>query len=181
MLVTKNALGNLIRRYSAVLAKCRLLNTFGSLVVAGMMVLGSVGGALAAETININTFRDKITGVGISGNWNATNASKSAGQLTDGGSDSTTITLNATGSPSYDFITVGGGNQIIKWGTNLENSGTVNFSSVLNVANVTTGSLTIQNGGTITGNQVTTTTYTQTGGNLGTVNAGVKIIAGMYT
>ena len=45
-MVTQGAFGNLINRYRAVLSKCRLINTFGSLAVASMMVMG---GAAAAE------------------------------------------------------------------------------------------------------------------------------------
>jgi len=46
-MLTKGAIGNLINRYKAVLKKCALINTFGSLAVASMLVLGgaSVAGA----------------------------------------------------------------------------------------------------------------------------------------
>ncbi len=44
---TKGAIGNLLNRYRAVLKKCHLLNTFGSLAVAGMLVMGGVGVAQA--------------------------------------------------------------------------------------------------------------------------------------
>ena len=37
---TKGAIGNLLNRYRAVLKKCHLLNTFGSLAVASMLVMG---------------------------------------------------------------------------------------------------------------------------------------------
>ena len=47
---TKGAIGNLINRYRAVLKKCHLLNTFGSLAVAGMLVMG---GASYANAENI--------------------------------------------------------------------------------------------------------------------------------
>lgn len=40
MQLTKGAIGNLINRYKAVLKKCHLMNTFGSLAVAGMLVMG---------------------------------------------------------------------------------------------------------------------------------------------
>ena len=40
MQVSRNALGNLLNRYRAVLKKCRLANTFGSLAVAAMLVMG---------------------------------------------------------------------------------------------------------------------------------------------
>ena len=44
---TKGAIGNLINRYRAVLKKCHLLNTFGSLAVAGMLVMGGASYANA--------------------------------------------------------------------------------------------------------------------------------------
>ncbi len=46
MYQTKGAIGNLINRYRAVLKKCHLLNTFGSLAVAGMLVMGGVAPAM---------------------------------------------------------------------------------------------------------------------------------------
>lgn len=48
MQLTKGAIGNLINRYKAVLKKCHLMNTFGSLAVAGMLVMGGAGMATAA-------------------------------------------------------------------------------------------------------------------------------------
>ena len=46
---TKGAIGNLLNRYRAVLKKCHLLNTFGSLAVAGLLVMGGAGVAGAEE------------------------------------------------------------------------------------------------------------------------------------
>ena len=40
MKLSRNALRNLANRYRAVLKKCRLVNTFGSLAVADMLVMG---------------------------------------------------------------------------------------------------------------------------------------------
>lgn len=54
MQLTKGAIGNLINRYKAVLKKCHLLNAFGSLAVAGMLVMGSAGIAGAAEVASVN-------------------------------------------------------------------------------------------------------------------------------
>ena len=48
-MLTKGAIGNLINRYKAVLKKCHLMNTFGSLAVASMLVLGGAGMAKATE------------------------------------------------------------------------------------------------------------------------------------
>ena len=47
-MLTKGAFGNLVNRYRAVLKKCNLINTFGSLAVASMLVLGGAGVASAA-------------------------------------------------------------------------------------------------------------------------------------
>lgn len=47
-MLTKGAIGNLINRYRAVLKKCHLMNTFGSLAVASMLVMGAAGAAEAA-------------------------------------------------------------------------------------------------------------------------------------
>lgn len=49
MQLTKGAIGNLINRYKAVLKKCHLMNTFGSLAVAGMLIMGGAGVAGAEE------------------------------------------------------------------------------------------------------------------------------------
>lgn len=49
MQLTKGAIGNLINRYKAVLKKCHLMNTFGSLAVAGMLVMGGAGVAGAVD------------------------------------------------------------------------------------------------------------------------------------
>ena len=48
-MLTKGAIGNLVNRYRAVLTKCNLINTFGSLAVASMLVLGGAGMAEAEE------------------------------------------------------------------------------------------------------------------------------------
>ena len=51
MQLTKGAIGNLINRYKAVLKKCHLLNAFGSLAVAGMLVMGGAG--IAGATTDV--------------------------------------------------------------------------------------------------------------------------------
>ena len=66
-MLTKGAIGNLLNRYRAVLKKCALLNVFGSLAVASMLVLGgaSVAGAVDQAYIdavkNITTWADGAT------------------------------------------------------------------------------------------------------------------------
>ena len=62
-MLTKGAIGNLVNRYRAVLRKCNLINTFGSLAVASMLVLGGAGVAGAALTPNAN---GKYEGTAIS-------------------------------------------------------------------------------------------------------------------
>lgn len=53
MQLTKGAIGNLINRYKAVLKKCHLMNTFGSLAVAGMLVMGGAAAAGAADAPDV--------------------------------------------------------------------------------------------------------------------------------
>ena len=54
-MLTKGAIGNLVNRYRAVLTKCNLINTFGSLAVASMLVLGGAGVAGAVTTLTPET------------------------------------------------------------------------------------------------------------------------------
>ena len=49
MTLLRGAIGNLVNRYRAVLRKCRMMNVFGSLAVAGMLVAGNAGFAGAEE------------------------------------------------------------------------------------------------------------------------------------
>ena len=51
-MLTRGAFGNLVNRYRAVLDKCRLINAFGSLAVAAMLV---AGGAASAEAVDFGT------------------------------------------------------------------------------------------------------------------------------
>jgi len=46
---TKKAIGNLLNRYRAVLKKCHLLNTFGTLALASALMAAGAGPALAAS------------------------------------------------------------------------------------------------------------------------------------
>lgn len=57
---TKNAIGNLINRYRAVLKKCNLLNTFGTLAIASAFAMSGAGVA-SAEVINGKTSGVSIT------------------------------------------------------------------------------------------------------------------------
>lgn len=85
-MLTKNAMGNLKSRYKAVLRKCNLLNTFGSLAIAGMLVVGAgVGGAEATEYLATD-------GGTVSGDY-----SNSVGYTTAGG------TYNVTGDATVNY------------------------------------------------------------------------------
>ena len=59
-MLTKGAIGNLINRYRAVLKKCNLINAFGSLAVASMLVLGGAGVA-GADTFSISGDMDRLS------------------------------------------------------------------------------------------------------------------------
>lgn len=61
MQLTKGAIGNLINRYKAVLKKCHLMNTFGSLAVAGMLVMGGAAAAGAEPVTTGPDFKSAIT------------------------------------------------------------------------------------------------------------------------
>ena len=62
-MLTKGAIGNLLNRYKAVLKKCNLINTFGSLAVASMLVLGGAGVANAAINITGGIDKDNRTDI----------------------------------------------------------------------------------------------------------------------
>ena len=55
-MLTKGAIGNLVNRYRAVLTKCNLINTFGSLAVASMLVMGGAGVASATPDESLQKF-----------------------------------------------------------------------------------------------------------------------------
>ena len=106
MQLTKGAIGNLINRYKAVLKKCHLLNVFGSLAVAGMLVMGGAAAAGAAE-VNWGT-KDNPNKTGYT--WNAENTVSHTGDIfintltsrafqaaqTDGKNESGAISLGST-------------------------------------------------------------------------------------
>ena len=60
-MLTKGAIGNLINRYRAVLEKCRLMNVFGSLAVASMLVMGGAGVAEAEPITTGEGFKTAVT------------------------------------------------------------------------------------------------------------------------
>ena len=101
MQLTKGAIGNLINRYKAVLKKCHLLNVFGSLAVAGMLIMGGAAAAGAADIA-----------LGAGGSYNATdevNHLMGGGlykdnQLTADTSVASDITLSVKGGSISEII-----------------------------------------------------------------------------
>ena len=66
MTLSRGAIGNLVNRYRAVLRKCRMMNVFGSLAVAGMLVAGNAGfvgaeDAIVAQNVSIEKQYDSNT------------------------------------------------------------------------------------------------------------------------
>lgn len=105
MQLTKGAIGNLINRYRAVLKKCHLLNVFGSLAVAGMLVMGGAAAAGAATW----TQSDGSTGEwnnGVVGNDTVLNGSYEGFSQTEGTlAGVATIDYNTTGVSVADGTT----------------------------------------------------------------------------
>ena len=93
-MLTKGAMGNLINRYRAVLKKCNLINTFGSLAIASMLVLGGTGVAMASVDVALNGQNNVDAGftgstTNLIGGWLV----KDSGVTVEAGKDVTT-TLN---------------------------------------------------------------------------------------
>ena len=84
-MLTKGAIGNLINRYRAVLKKCHLINTFGSLAVASMLVLGGAGvaGATAYKGVASDVDASLITDGKAIGGWEKPSATDLTTALTD--------------------------------------------------------------------------------------------------
>ncbi len=87
MQLTKGAIGNLINRYKAVLKKCHLMNTFGSLAVAGMLIMGGAGMAVAADVAlkGENNYDSKTEVNHLMGGWlvkDAATAKEAHGDIT---------------------------------------------------------------------------------------------------
>lgn len=111
MILSKNAVGNLIKRYKAVLGKCRLINTFGSLALAAALIVGSAGLAAAAwegETLTVGA-GEAQTSLEVDTVVNL------AGTLTikDGG----TVTVEEPGQISQGNAAASAGKLIVEGGT----------------------------------------------------------------
>lgn len=115
MAVSRNAIGNLIKRYRAVLKKCFLLNTFGSLVVAGMLAAGGTAGA----ALNLSNTQG---GIAISGGTleegvyeTSRNISVGTGTLILGSTADKPAAIATTGTMTFsggDISTATSGNKI---------------------------------------------------------------------
>ena len=100
MQLTKGAIGNLINRYKAVLKKCHLMNTFGSLAVAGMLVMGGAGMAVAAEDVPLegkNNYDSKTEVNHLMGGWLVNDAATAEAAKGD-------ITLTVNGGTISEII-----------------------------------------------------------------------------
>ena len=99
MKLTQGAIGNLINRYRAVLKKCHLLNTFGSLAVASMLVMGGAGVAQAEGTW---TKPD-----GTPGEWTAGTAVQSGAELSGTFENFISVINNTAGVAVIGYNTPG--------------------------------------------------------------------------
>ena len=70
-MLTKGAIGNLVNRYRAVLKKCHLINTFGSLAVASMLVMGGAAVAMGGTQTAVERSLLSYTGDGFLENFDA--------------------------------------------------------------------------------------------------------------
>jgi len=108
-MLTKGAIGNLVNRYRAVLKKCNLMNTFGSLAVASMLVMGGAGVASAATDVRYDGTSHNVT---LNDYEYSTVANSTAVRAQDGAiitlnkpSDSSTVTVTAHNSgASYGLM-----------------------------------------------------------------------------
>ena len=115
MQLTKGAIGNLINRYKAVLKKCHLMNTFGSLAVAACLVMGGAGVAAGATDRLINDDTKTINGDSFDSTMSINNGgaiyNKANGKLTVNGATFKSNTATSNGGAIYntDTLTVNGG------------------------------------------------------------------------
>lgn len=104
MQLTKGAIGNLINRYKAVLKKCHLLNMFGSLAVAGMLVMGSAGAAAAVTQGSITEDTVITTDTVVQPDQSSEDSTRKSGIIVESGSltlsiaDGNTLTVSNQGT-----------------------------------------------------------------------------------
>ncbi len=163
-MLTKNAMGNLINRYKAVLKKCRLLNVFGSLIVASMLTASVAHVALAVDLgadhdLTIGTAGDLQAGDDLSTN------------NTSSGDYTLNIQNDMTGANKLGDFTIG-------TGPDNDQAGDITVSlEAGDGSKIETGSLTIQSGQE--GSYATrNSTYTISSGTVHIVNGNVYITSG---
>ena len=167
MQLTKGAIGNLINRYKAVLKKCHLMNTFGSLAVAGMLVMGGAAAAGAAAP-------DVALGAG--GSYDKTNEVNHLmggglykdNQLTADTPVATDITLTVEGGSISEII---GGSYIS--GTNADYKNATHGTITTTISGKTTSAEFVVGGSKLANNdgatlETGTTAVTINGGTFGT-------------
>ena len=141
-MLTKGAIGNLVNRYKAVLKKCNLINTFGSLAVASMLVLGGAGVASAAAV----DYADFVAGA---------NSSKEISVAQD-----TTVNKDTTGSAlsNYKLDVADGKNLVLN-----EVSGIKNVTGNGNITiDITTSTPALSDGSNITAKNLYITSFDDT-------------------
>ncbi len=165
MTLSKNAIGNLLNRYKAVLSKCRILNTFGALAVAGMLVAGSAGMATATaqnwsdgSSHAVENFVDE-SGVRTSHYIDNSSTLEVIGNVTLTGASGQFVTMHVgenfsvTGSTGSGHLTVGGDVNVSYGGIQV-NKGTLlvegTFTTGL-LGNITIGNGSNAGNATITG------------------------------
>ena len=166
MQLTKGAIGNLINRYKAVLKKCHLMNTFGSLAVAGMLVMGGAGMAVAADDVAL----------GAGGSYDKTDAVNHLmggglykdNQLTPDTAVASDITLSVEGGSISEII---GGSYIS--GTNADYKNATHGTITTIISDKTTSAEFVVGGSKLANNdgatlETGTTAVTINGGTFGT-------------
>lgn len=157
---TKGAIGNLLNRYKAVLKKCHLLNTFGTLVVVGMFSLANPSVSFAVDVASVN-------GTNYSSLAEAVNAAKAGETVTllqdwtgsgikinSGEKNGLTIDLNghtytvtnptvgSTGTETNGFQLLKGGSLTFKNGTIIASSKSAKIL-IQNYSNLTLDGVTL--------------------------------------
>jgi len=127
-MLTKGAIGNLVNRYKAVLAKCNLINTFGSLAVAAALVLGGAGVA-GADTIDLQENKTISDGIYFIYTPATNEYSSNNGEYIDCDIKGNTLTIKNTEGDAINTIRTNTGiAELIAIGKD-ENSGYVHIES----------------------------------------------------
>ena len=143
MQLTKGAIGNLINRYKAVLKKCHLMNTFGSLAVAACLVMGGAGVAAGATDRLINDDTKTINGDSFDSTMSINNGgaiyNTANGTLTVNGATFKSNKATNNGGAIYNngTLTVNGATTTFNSNTANNYGGAIHNSGTLNVAGAT--------------------------------------------